>query len=362
VPYEPRAQQAQKPSVVRAIEPSAVALPPESATRGITRFSFIAYGDTRGPADGKIIQPMHRDVVNDMLDAIGTERRLGFPVGFIVQCGDAVANGRDANQWNVSFTPLVERLLRDGRVPYFFAVGNHDVGGTPVGDPDRQVGLTNVTAAMAKLWPPEGSPKRLAGYPTFAFGYGPMFVVALDSNVAGDMTQFQWVSDQLDRLDRRRFPLVAAIFHHPPITSGSHGGPVVERESETMRRLYLPLFRKHHVRMTIAGHDHLYDHYIEHYEDESGIHRLDELVTGGGGAPIYRYRGEPDLARYAASAAQSVTIEHPIRPGSIEADNPHHFVILEVDGDRIWLKLVATVARPFQPYGQERVELADRDN
>jgi hypothetical protein len=31
-----------------------------------------------------------------------------------------------------------------------------------------------------------------------------------------------------------------------------------------------------------------------------------------------------------------------------EADNPHHFLIFEVDGDRLWLQVVTTVAAPFQ--------------
>jgi hypothetical protein len=72
-------------------------------------------------------------------------------------------------------------------------------------------------------------------------------------------------------------------------------------------------------------------------------------VSGGGGAPIYSYRGEQDLQLYAATAAPlQVRVEHPVRPGVREADNPHHFLIFEVDGDRLWLQVVTTVAAPFQ--------------
>jgi Calcineurin-like phosphoesterase len=361
-PSDPAAQQgAAPPPVVKPIEPPATGLPAEGASAGIKRFAFIAYGDTRGPADGIILQPQHSAVVDAILAAVTTERAAGFPVRFVLQSGDAVANGREAAQWNISFTPVIERLTRGGGLPYFFAVGNHDVGGQPVGDPDRERGLRSVMAAMSKVWPPEGSPRRLDGYPTFAFGYGHMFFIAFDSNIAADPVQLGWVSAQLAQLDRQRFPIVVAFFHHPPLTTGVHGGPVVERESEAIRRLYLPLFRRYHVRLTIAGHDHLYDHFIEHYDDLEGTHRMDHIVSGGGGAPIYTYRGEQDLARYRAAAApQHVVVEHAVRPGSVDADNPHHFVIFEVDGDRIWLKIVATVARPFLPYGQDRIELADK--
>ena len=57
-------------------------------------------------------------------------------------------------------------------IPYFFSVGNHDVTGMPAGDPARALGLHNTLTAMSKLMPPEGSPRRLSGYPTYAFGYG----------------------------------------------------------------------------------------------------------------------------------------------------------------------------------------------
>jgi hypothetical protein len=353
----PLAQQAPPPTTVRAIEPPAIPLPAESASAAVRKFAFIAYGDTRGPADGQIIQPQHSAVVDAMLEAIASERAAGFPVRFVTQSGDAVVNGADAAQWNTSFIPVIERLTRGAGLPFLFAVGNHDVGGRPAGDPDREARLRNVTAAMAKLWPVEGS-RRLAGYPDFAFGYGQMFFIAFDSNIPEDPVQLDWVSKQLAGLDRLRFPIVVALFHHPPFTTGSHGGPVIEKESAAIRRLYLPLFRKYHVRMTVAGHDHLYDHFVEHYDDETGTHRMDHIVTGGGGAPIYTYRGEQDLKEGMPAGPHDI-VEHITRPGAVAGDNPHHFVVFEVDGDRIWEKTIATVARPFTPLGQVRFELAD---
>ena len=355
----PTAQQAGTVAAARPIEPPPTPLPSEAASAGVTRFSFIAYGDTRGPADGQVVQPQHSAVVDRVLQAVDEEGAAGFPVRFVVQTGDAVNNGRNAAQWDVSFTPVIERITRVAGLSYFFAVGNHDVGGRPAGDPDRERGLKNVASAMSKVWPAEG-PRRLAGYPTFAFGYGPLFFVAFDSNIPADAKQLAWVSDTLDHVDRTRFPTVVALFHHPPFTTGAHGGPAVEREAQGIRRIYLPLFRRHHVRMTIAGHDHLYDHFVERYDDDLGTHRMDHIVSGGGGGPIYTYHGEQDLTRYEAEALpQRVTVEHITRPGSTEADNPHHFVIFEVDGTRIWEKIVATSAAPFAPLGAARVELAD---
>jgi calcineurin-like phosphoesterase family protein len=353
--------QAPPRQIARPIDSGGVVLPPEADSGNQTKFAFIAYGDTRGPADGVLIQAAHRDVVNRILATIPEEERAGFPVRFIVQSGDAVVAGQYGNQWNVSFNPLIERLLHDGRVPYLFAVGNHDVGGLQVHSPEREAGLRNASAAMAQLWPPEGSSRRLSAYPTFGFGYGRYFFITLDSNVAADAAQFTWVKRQLETLDRQRFRHIVAVFHHPPLTTGPHGGPLVEQQAQAIRRMYLPLFRTHHVRMTITGHDHLFDRFIEHYDDVSGTHRMDHVVSGGGGAPIYSYRGEQDLQVYAATAAPvRVRVEHPVRPGVQEADNPHHFVVFEVDADRLWLQVVPTVSAPFKSQ-PTKIELADSE-
>src|SRR5580693_1309615 len=85
-PSRPAAEQdAEPPSVVRPIEPPAIGLPAEFASVGIRKFAFIAYGDTRGPADGIVVQPQHSAVVDAILPAIATERAAGFPVRFILQ-------------------------------------------------------------------------------------------------------------------------------------------------------------------------------------------------------------------------------------------------------------------------------------
>jgi len=347
---------------VRAIAPPATALPPEAESAGVRKFSFIAYGDTRGQADGVSLQTEHARVVDRILAILPEQLATGFPVRFVIQSGDAVASGRNTPQWDVSFTPLIERLTRESGLPYFFAVGNHDVGSQPMGGSERALGYRNVAAAMAGLWPPEGSPRRLNGYPTFSFGFGQYFFVALDSDIVTDETQRAWVVRQLEGLDRQRFPHVVAFFHHPPITSGAHGGStVVEAASEAMRTAYLPLFRRHHVRMLVAGHDHLFDHFVERYEDGSGVHRMDHVVTGGGGAPTYTYRGEPNFQRYVDTAKPDrVTIEHLARPGPNEADNPHHFVVFEVDGDRLWIRVVSSGTGRFEPHGVPKLELVDR--
>jgi hypothetical protein len=214
----------------------------------------------------------------------------------------------------------------------------------------------------------------LNGYLTYTVGYGNVFAMAIDSNIADDRTQLAWISSQLDQLDRSRYRHIVAFFHHPMFSSGPHGGSSpgasaaasstdnVEAQTAAMRSLYGPLFRRHHVRMTITGHDHLHEHWVERYVDGNTAYRMDHLVTGGGGAPIYTYRGEPEVSAYlAAGAGQSVRLEHLIKPGSDVAMNPHHFVVIQVDGDRLWQDVVGIGPAPYRPYdGESRIALKDR--
>jgi calcineurin-like phosphoesterase family protein len=371
------AQQVAQPVVapplaaMRAIEPPATPLPEEPASADVTRFSFVAYGDTRSgsdpkvPGDGQILQPEHSRLVDRIVLKTGELASTPFPIRFVLQSGDAVLRGSDAAMWNVSFTPIIERLTRTANIPFFFAVGNHDVA--PGGEDGRLQGLRNTFAAMSKLMPADGSAKRLNGYPTYAFGYGNSFFVALDSNIADDSVQLAWVANQLEHLDRKRYRHVIAFFHHPPFSSGPHsrisGDPAAtEPQTATIRNLWLPLFRKHHVDLTITGHDHLFDHWVEHYVDRGRIYRMDHVVTGGGGAPSYGYVGEPDVRAYVmANAAQAVRLDHLMTPGPTPDTNPHHFVTIQVDGDRLSLEVTGIGPADYKPYGGRSSRIALRD-
>jgi hypothetical protein len=367
---------------VRPIEPPVTPLPSETASADVTKFSFMAYGDTRSsgaadvPGDGQIVHPEHSRIVDRMIARIHEAASTPFPIRFVLQSGDAVVRGQNAAMWNVSFSPIIERLTRGENIPFFFSVGNHDVTTMPPGDPGRAQGLHNTLTAMSKLIPPEGSSRRLSGYPTYAFGYGNAFFIALDSNIASDQLQLAWVADQLEHLDRRRFRHVLAFFHHPAFSAGPHGGasaaPVpgtgvkapdrLEPQTTAIRTLYMPLFRKYQVAMVIAGHDHLFDHWVERYSAAGATHRIDNLVTGGGGAPSYRYAGEPDLRAYTtAGAPDNVRVEHLTKPGSTPEENPHHFIVIQVDGDRLSLEVIGTGPAPYTPYSgaRSRIELTD---
>lgn len=352
----------QKDEHVTPISPPTTPLPAEADSRGIKQFSFIAYGDTRGRRDGEAIQYDHSMLVDSMLEQIKKLRDTPFPVRFILQSGDAVLRGIDPQMWNVSFVPIINRLTTEGGVPYFLAPGNHDVTSSPTADaPERQAPLRNYLAAVSKLIPPDGSPRRLSGYPTYSFGYGNTFVIAFDADIAGDEKQFQWVKGQLEGLDRARYVNVFVFCHQAPFSSGPHGGATVEPPTIVLRDRYMPLFNANHVRILFSGHEHLFEHWVERYSDSAGSHRMDLIVSGGGGAPIYAYTGEPDLSEYLkTNAAHHVTLEHLVKPGVERGLNPYHYLLVRVDGEKIDMQVLSVDwGTGFAPYRSNKIGLQD---
>ena len=365
VALSPLLMLAQGTGVTERVAPSlapATPLPSEAASAGVTKFSFIAYGDTRGRHDGVELQAEHGLVIESMLATIKRAAAAGDPIRFVIQSGDAVLDGSIAAQWSVSYVPLINRLTQAGGVPYFLAVGNHDVGNaTDLTDARRLAGLRNYFAANSALIPPNGNPRRLANYPTFAFGYGNTFVVAIDSSIPDDSTQFDWARSQLERLDRKRYVNVAFFFHHPAFSSGPHGGSRIESQAASIRARWMPLFRKHHVRLLLTGHEHLFEHWVERYVDASGKHRIDQIVSGGGGAPLYGYVGEPDVSAYLrADTASKITLEHLAKPAIDPGANPFHYVVVHVDGAKVSVEVVAADwGRGFAPYHFSAAPLSD---
>jgi hypothetical protein len=355
-----RAQEAER---VVAIKPPAAPLADDAQSRNITKFSFIAYGDTRGRRDGTAIQYEHSLIVDSMLAQIKKLQDTEYPVRFVLQSGDAVVDGRKVQQWNVSFVPLINRLTTEGGVSYFLAPGNHDVTHSDnVEDAGRKIALRNYLDAVGGLIPPDGSPRRLSGYPTYSFGYGNTFVIGFDANVARDEKQFQWVKAQLEGVDRKRFVNIIVFCHQAPFSTGPHGGPTVEEPTVELRNKYMPLFQANHVRAVFSGHEHLFEHWVEHYTDASGTHRMDLVVSGGGGAPIYAYTGEPNLDEYLkANEASKVELKHLVKPGVERGTNPYHYLLVRVGGEKIDMQVIAVDwGAGFEPYHSNKVSFEDQ--
>lgn len=123
----------------------------------------------------------------------------------------------------------------------------------------------------------------------------------------------------------------------------------------------MPLLRAQHVRLLLTRHEHLYEHWVERYSDASGAHHIDEIVSGGGGAPLTTYTGVPDLREYlAAGSGDRVTVEHLARPSGEPGANPFHYVIVHIDGERMSLDVVGVDwGKGFAPYRSNSAIMSD---
>ena len=69
---------------VLAIKPPATPLPDEAASRGVTKYSFIVYDDTRGRRDGTAIQYEHSLIIDSILAQIKKLAGTDSPVKFVL--------------------------------------------------------------------------------------------------------------------------------------------------------------------------------------------------------------------------------------------------------------------------------------
>ncbi|HET9799786.1 MAG TPA: hypothetical protein VFP90_17435, partial [Gemmatimonadaceae bacterium] len=88
---------------------------------------------------------------------------------------------------------------------------------------------------------------------------------------------------------------------------------------------------------------------------------MDQIVSGGGGAPLYGHVEEPDVAGYlAANVERRLSLEHLVRPADDPEDNPYHYVVVHVDGSQLSVEVIAVdLGKRFAPYPTVEAVLSD---
>lgn len=208
--------------------------------------SFVLYGDNR------TYPQIHGAVVKAI---------LATPSDFLVHTGDMVADGSVQPQWT-EFFRIESELLAQRCV--FPVIGNHEIG-MPTSDGAQRYGR------MFRVPAPAGSGER---WYTFRFGSARFFMLDAQDDFASD--ELAWLDGALSAADAEpgvihRF----AVMHHGPYSSGLHG------PNAAMRLARIPaLFKKHKVDVILSGHDHAYE--------RGARDGLRYVVSGGGGAPLYK--------------------------------------------------------------------------
>ena len=202
-----------------------------------------------------------------------------------------LAGGAHSPRWQTQFEQMYP--VSDFPCPAYAVLGNHDYQRWPESKVDAEL-------EYAKTGRPGGSPTRWtmpARWYRFEFpAKDPRITfIALDSNMpradgkenGRDFTltpqqqaeQLAWLEVELKR--PRTTPFLAVIAHHPVYSDGPHGDhPVLIRDWD-------PLFRKYHVDIFMAGHDHDMQHL------EFAGHPTSFFLSGGGGADLYSLKIEP---------------------------------------------------------------------
>jgi len=210
-------------------------------------FRFILYGDTRSNATA------HAATVNAM-------RREA--ADFVMHTGDLVADGRREGLWQ-EFFEIERDLLR--QTLFVPIVGNHELRA-----PMRE-GVANFRKYV-HCDPDSPNPEL-----DYVVRYGNVRLIlsnAYENWSEGPMRS--WLEQQLAQA-RREGPddFLLVVMHWGMHSSGPHG------PNNRMRRTGMAeLFRRHGVDLVVAGHDHIYERGVEN--------GLRYLVTGGGGAGLYR--------------------------------------------------------------------------
>ncbi|MBX3229128.1 MAG: metallophosphoesterase [Labilithrix sp.] len=258
--------------------------PPDDTT---TPFRFLVYGDNRTD------DAAHAGVVRAM---------VASPADLLIHTGDFVENGGSLPQWQRFFE--IEAPLLEARV-LVSAVGNHElVDGSGV-------------SYVKFFGPPNGErvakPEHLNH--TFRWGSTRFFLLNGLDHFKPASAERSWLEKVLSDADGEKgLTWRVVVVHHGPWSSGPHGG-----NPRLHERGVPALFKRHGVDLVLSGHDHVY---------ERGLGAgLPFVVSGGGGAPLYKLRARIPESR------KSETVHH-----FVEADvGPRvmQLTALRADGSRI---------------------------
>jgi hypothetical protein len=226
---------------------------------------FMVYGDDRSDPDA------HAGVVRLMAQ---------IPFDFLVNTGDIVADGASSSDWQ-SFFDVEAPILREH--PIFLCIGNHELY-------DDEAGAN--FARYFGFPGPGGVPKP---YGTERVGDVRFFFLnGMHDWSSGE--ERDWLERELSRADAEP-GLVwrVAVVHHGPWSSGPHGA------NKRLVEAHVPeLLAAHKVDLLLSGHDHIYER-----GDAGGTKYL---ISGGGGAPVYKLGPPAPTTRKAESSYHFVEV------------------------------------------------------
>ena len=210
-----------------------------------TNFSFIATGDSRSGAD---------------VWGVVSSLALAKQADFMVFNGDIVRDPDVHSQWDDWFD-FGQNFL--DKTLILHALGNHDAQSIP----DY---LNNFELPASA---PSGGTELY-----YAVHYGEAVFISLDSEIADDTNQYNWLIATLQANVNKKWKII--FFHKPFYTMGPHTG-----EMDAYFTSWWQAFDDYGVDLLLTGHDHM-------YERTKPLNRNISLT-----APVTTYGSRPDQGR-----------------------------------------------------------------
>lgn len=211
-------------------------------------------------------QPLRAAVVGDAgllnTDALRVaQQMLNWEPDLILHTGDVAYTDGTREQFITNFFKVYQPVV--ARWPIYPSIGNHDY----------QTDAAGPYKDMFEL------PQEASGNEDYySFNYDLVHFVALNTNLdySPGSTMYNWlVADLAGEVDDTVADdkWIIVYFHHPPYSSGSHGG------DSGVADALVPVFEQYGVDLVLNGHDHDYER-----SKKTGI---TYIVTGGGGGSLY---------------------------------------------------------------------------
>ncbi len=166
-------------------------------------------------------------------------------------------------------------------VPYFFAVGNHDLD-------------ADTNALLQTFYLPTNSLAGTEHYYSFDHGdahFAVLFVPFLYQFDFkwGDL-QYQWLTNDLAHSTK---PWKFIFLHHSVASSAEHrlddyNGNGIADETD-LKQILIPVAARYGVSLVFSGHDHVFERTIP-------TNGVQFITTGGGGSYLYRFTGREPLS------------------------------------------------------------------
>lgn len=238
---------------------------------------IVVYGDARTQHD------IHRKIVGLI---------LAFRPQAVFSTGDQVNDGRVQEEW-VVFNEIIAPIRETSE--FYPLLGNHER--------NAELYFKNFQLPGNERW--------------YSVRKGPLLFLMLDSNglIGPGSNQHAWLEKQLQNVPGD-VKFVAAVFHHPVISSGPYP------DEKNLRKRLLPLLEKYRVDVVFVGHEHVYERSFK-----DGI---THVTTGGGGAPLHlKLRHNPYGQTFASV---------------------HHFCVLRTAGQTLEVRVYDTDMAPIDEF------------